>query len=501
MSKKKETPARPTLNQADADLIWNAMTSRKDLMDKLFDPRRDIDVECGYAKHITDEAYRLMYDRELGSRVVNVYPEETWKRVPRIFEDADPEKETEFEKALEDLDKQVGLLTYLKRVDEMSGVGQYGVILWGLDDGKQLNEPVDGSETWEEYTGIPITGAVAERKVLFLRVLDASLISVASYEADPTVKRFGLPKSYTLQLADPRTQESGAQVSMPDATGTTVHWSRITHIADNRKTSEVLGVPRMQPVWNRLYDLRKVLGGSGEMYWKGGFPGISLETQPGVENAELDEPATREMMENYSNGLQRYIALTGMTAKSLAPQIADPGSTFDVQIKAICITIGVPYRVFMGIEEGVVSGDQATKAWDSRLVNRQHSYVTPLIINPVIQRLIDYGALPAPAEEHGWEVEWPDLSTPSEGDRAEVAAKQTDALTKYVAGGVDALIPPMQYLTIVLGMEDDAATAILKAAVDHIEGIDDDDTITPPRLPTPEELEVEEGVPKVEEDV
>ena len=123
------------------------------------------------------------------------------------------------------------------------------------------------------------------------------------------------------------------------------------------------------------------------MYWRGGFPGIALETQPGLENAELDKESTREMMAAYMNGLQRYLALTGMTAKSLAPQIADPTASFEVLIKAICVTIGVPYRVFMGIEEGVVSGDQATKAWNGRIANRQTRYITPMLIDPVLQTL------------------------------------------------------------------------------------------------------------------
>lgn len=469
-------------------LATNAFSSRQQLLEKIFDPRRDIDDECGYPKTIDDEQYRAMYDRELGNRVVNIYPEETWKRLPRVYEDADPATETEFEKALEEFEDRMNLFHYLQRADELSGVGQYGVILWGLNDGKGLKDPVEGSESWEEETGKPQTTG-GNHDVIFIRVLDASLVRVSRYETDPTKPRFGKPTEYNLQLHDPRTQEAGAQVSMPDTKETAVHWTRITHVADNRKTSETLGTPRMQPVWNRLYDLRKILGGNGEMFWRGGFPGLALQTQAGLENAELDEEKTRQMMSDYMNGLQRYLALTGMEAKSLAPQIADPTSSFETQIKAICVNIGVPYRVFMGIEEGVVSGDQATMAWDGRLRNRQTRYVGPMIINVVIQRLIDYGALPPTSERRGWTVEWPELADSSELDKANVGVKKTEALAKYVVGGVDALIPPMQFLTIVCGMEEQEAEAILEAAVEHIEGIDNPDEITPGRLPIPDQLE------------
>src|ERR1017187_6461663 len=76
-------------------------TSRTELLRHLFDPRRDIDEECGYPKAVSELAYRTMFDREMGRRVVNVYPEETWKKLPIIYEDPDATKDTPFEKDLD----------------------------------------------------------------------------------------------------------------------------------------------------------------------------------------------------------------------------------------------------------------------------------------------------------------------------------------------------------------------------------------------------------------
>jgi len=224
------------------------------------------------------------------------------------------------------------------------------------------------------------------------------------------------------------------------------------------------------------------------MFWRGGFPGISLETHPGDETTVVDEEVTRENMYKYMNGLQRYIALTGMSAKSLSPQIADPTSSFEAQVKAICIILGVPYRVFMGIEEGVVAGNAATEAWNGRLTNRQARYVTPMLIDPIIQRLIDYGVVQVPAEPRAWVVEWPDLTSPSEKERAEVAGLKTEAFAKYTGGGVDALVPPLEYLTIICGLEEEVAKTIIDAALVHIKSIDNDEELTPGRVPAPPEL-------------
>ena len=476
------------------ELVANVLTTRSGLFQQLFDPRRDIDEECGYVETVTEEMYRKMYDREMGLRVVNVYPEETWKVLPAIYEDPDANKSTPFEESLDAFGKQHQLFHYMQRVDELSGIGHYGVVLWGLDDGLPMWMPVEGSETWEESTGKPSVTKSPERHVIYIRVLDASLVKIAEYEKDVTKPRYSLPLFYNITLADPRNVNGGEYANPPEFTEQKVHWSRITHIADNRKTSEVQGSPRMQAVWNRLCDLRKVLGGSAEMFWQGGFPGISLETQPGLENAALDEDRTTKMMYNYRNKLQRHLALTGMTAKSLSPQIADPTASFTVHIKAICVTLGVPFRVFMGIEEGVVSGDQATQAWDGRLKNRQSRYVTPMIIDTILQRLIDYGVLQPTAEPRGWVVEWPDLTARTESDKAAVALQKTDAMAKYVAGGVDTLIPPIEYLTQVLGFDDDTAKAIIEAAIEHIEGIADENTAAPAHGLTPPELRQEGGV-------
>ncbi len=458
----------------------NQSTQRVNALRQLFDPRRDIDIECGYPKAITEQEYRVMYDRELGRRVVNIYPEETWKQFPIIYENPDPAINTPFEADLDDLDHRMHLLHYLQRVDELSGVGHYGVILWGLDDGATLDTPVEGCDTWEESVGMGttpapvVTNANAKKKrILFIRVLDASLVTVAAYEREVRSPRYGLPTFYLITLNDLKLQETAATAIPTDVTQMRVHWSRVTHVADNRKTSEVMGTPRQEPVWNRLCDLRKVMGGSGEMFWRGGFPGISLETHPNLENPTLDVEAARVMMQDYMNGLQRYLATEGMTAKSLTPQIADPSASFEVQIKAICVTLGVPYRVFMGIEEGVVSGDQATKAWAGRLANRQNRYVTPMVINPVIQRLIDYGVLTPTAKPRGWTTEWPDLLTLDATEKATVAGLRTTAFAAYVAGGVDVLIPPLEYLTTVCGFTEDEAEAIVNAAVEHIAEVQD----------------------------
>lgn len=464
----KKASKELTANMQEAAVLNTLYTMRQNLINRQIDSRKDIDYECGYPTHPTSEQYRMMYDREgIAERVVSVYPKESWAMDPMIYETED-ESETTFEKAWDEFNKRHNAIHYLERIDELSGIGHYGVLLLGIDDKQpDLSQPVDGLPADDQPLEDATPLAEGRYKLNFIRPIDESLVNVASYETDPTHPRYGYPKTYNITLSDPHNMETDGAGIQPGQEQTAVHWHRIIHIADNCKSSEVFGVPRMRPVFNRLYDLRKLLGGSAEMFWKGAFPGYSFEVDPEVQKATglpIDTEALREEFENYSSGLQRYMAATGVTAKSLSPQVADPGGHVDVQLQAIAITLGVPLRVFMGSEQAKLASTQDTRNWNKRLRRRQEKYITPMIIRRFVDRMIVLGILPQPSE---YFVEWPDLDAPSEEDKANVAKVMTEAMSKYVTGGVDQLIPPKEYMMFMLGMTKEEADAIEEASLGY----------------------------------
>ncbi len=461
-------------NEQAKILIENASSIRSTLMTKLFDPRRDIDEECGYDKEISIAQYTKLYEREgVAQRVVAIMPTDSWAMDPEI-QDNEESDETEFEKAWKELQKEMNLYHYLHRVDELSGIGRFGVLLLGLSDGENLSKPAPGINEKGEI--VPQEGEGL--KLIFIRAFDESLVEVKTRETDVTNPRYNQPTMYQINFSDDVDITEGQKAGITGDTSTAhenttaklVHWSRIIHVADNRKTSEVFGAPRMEKVYNRLLDIRKVLSGSGEMFWKGAFPGYSFEVTPEAagEGVTIDKTSIRKELEAYSNGLQRYLALTGVTAKSLAPQVSSPKEHLDAQFRYIAIAIGVPLRIFLGSEEAKLASSQDVKTWNKRIKRRQDKYITPLLIRPFIDRLIAFTILPVPEEEE-YDVTWPDLSTPTDMDRAEVAAKITEALAKYVGGAVDQLIPPEQYLKMIMGMDAEEIKVIMEEAEKLIE--------------------------------
>ena len=433
------------------------IVSRSELLKSLLDKKHTVDDDCGYAKtsELTAQDFREWFDREaVAERVVTVFPEETWVVTPTVYETEDENQTTEFESAWAELNSKLStskgqrdeesapIWEYLERVDVLCGIGRFGVLLLGINDGKPLSEPVEPSESNE---------------LLYVRCYDESLVSVSRVETDQTNPRYGHPVSYNVQ------SETGST-----RTSLGVHWSRIIHVADNLVSSEVYGRSRMLPVWNRLYDLRKLYAGSAEMYWRGAFPGVLFELHPSlVGMREIDDEKLKEWrdeIENFTFSLQRSAFLEGVTAKPLSPQVVDPSPQIEKQIEAICIELGIPKRIFMGSERGELASGQDARTWNKRIARRQNRFVTPKIIAPFIDRLIDLRVLPEPKE--GYKVVWPDLNALTPEEQAAIAERRTKALATYVGGGVNAVIDPLDFLVKVLDFGRDEALEMLSNAVD-----------------------------------
>ena len=174
-------------NPLALEMVRNELSlMRTDILKTLVDPKRDIDYECGYPKEIRLEHYRQIWQRDgIGTRLINIWPNECWRAgMPEVIEGEEAD-DSDFEKEWKRLVKSQRLLNHLLVADQISGVGQYGIILLGLDDGKELSQPVEG------VTGIPIEWGRAkppkqERRLIFLRPFSQSNVSIKAIERNRT---------------------------------------------------------------------------------------------------------------------------------------------------------------------------------------------------------------------------------------------------------------------------------------------------------------------------
>ena len=301
-----------------------------------------------------------------------------------------------------------------------------------------------------------------KRKVIFLRVFDESLVQVVRYEWNVNNPRFGMPVMYRVTLNDPREVHSG--IGLPLAT-VFVHWSRLIHLADvhaNAGSSDVFAPPVLRPVLNRCLDLYKLPAAAAEGYWQSGTPTRVFETHPQLGGDVLFNKAeAKDDVENLINSLQKVLFGRGGSWKLLAPAMVDPSPFIKTQIELICIQQGVPVRIFEGAERGQLASSQDDSNWNDRVTGRMNGYLTPCLICPFIDRLIVLGVLSEPTT---YSVEWPDLESMSEKDKASIFQIVVSTLVAYVQGGGEALVPPRELLTKFLHLDEEEVDAILEAA-------------------------------------
>lgn len=521
----KPSGFQATLNSKLADPIRMQMamnsyiTARANMFRRLLDPRRDIKAECGYPSDMTAQEYWELYQEDpLANRSNCVYPLESWQRTPTVYEKEKEKIATPFEKRWDQIGKSLNpvksyykeekynkVWSYLKRLDILCGVGQYGVMLMGFNDdnGGDLTKPLPGYNDTEVKGKMVFnaTTGVLEKKVIpdkakktpndsistesqtskdvsptgidlkYLRVFPQHLAQVTEYENRPNSPRRGHPKFYNLTFNDFNDIDTGGTGS---STATVkVHWSRVIHVADGLESNEIFAPSRLKPVLYPILDARKGRGAGAEGTWKGTFMGLSIESLPQVAgDLDVDERKLRNMMEDYFNSQDRALFLDGMTAKPIAPQLGDVTPLVELNIGMICIKLGCPIRIFKGSERGELASSQDDDAWNDRLKERQANFIIPSIIVPFVDRLIGVGVLPEPPD--GFKVDWPDLTSQSETQILANAGAAATAITTFISGGGEGMVPKNAFIVDYLKKTPEQAEAWEAEADEAIKQAEED---------------------------
>lgn len=431
---------------AQMQFLASIIASRAQLAGRLgrsFGGKRDTYEALGYPVVINYEDYRAKYARhEVANRVIEAPVDGSWELKPEIVEDV--ETETQFEKDIQNIIKEKKLFHFLRRLDILSCIGQYAVLLLGVDDGLELDQPL-----------------VKAKALLYIQPYGQDCAEVTEWNKNSNDERFGQPERYRLKVVEPG---NVATYQNKD-----VHWSRVIHVAYGLLESNVYGTPELEKVYNRLLSLELIVGGSGEMFWQGAFPGLQFNAQPEMDMAQ-SSTEMKEEIDKYIHGLKRVLTTQGLDINKLASDVADPKSHVDVQIAMISIATGIPKRILEGSERGELASSQDTGAWNKRLDSRRKDDVEPIILRPFIDRLIAIGVLAPPAKGE-YTVIWPDLNSPTNKEKADTGKVRTEAIEKYLNSGMDMLVGPRQYFEEILGMSVDEGDRILAGTEDTFEDL------------------------------
>lgn len=423
--------------------VLSELTNRVLLAAKLglqYNGVRDIYKALGYSKTLNFSDYFTRYTRqEVAKAIIDRPVKSTWSGPLELIE-ADKADDTEFEQAWKDLNRTMGMKSLFSRVDRLTGIGRYGVILMGLEDAKNgdaFARPVNED--------IP-------HKLMYLKPFAEDSAKVDTFEINPSNERYGLPVLYAIETTDLASNLSKS---------VKVHYSRIIHITDDNLESEVYGTPRLEPVFNCLMNIEKIAGGAAEMFWRGARPGFHGKVDKEYTMTEQTKTDLLDQLDEYENDLRRFLINEGVDIEPLTQVITDPTPHLDTQLKLISSQTGIPVRVLSGSERGELASTQDTTEWLTYVQARREDHAEPRIVRPTVDRFIELGILPEPEEDYT--VLWQDLFSISEKSRVEIGKNRAAALREYSYNPIQQeLIPPDAFNDLFLGFTTEQRTYVKK---------------------------------------
>lgn len=368
-----------------------------------FKGSRDFYEVFGYKRNLTPRDLRERYERGgIAGAIVDAYPDATWQGVVDVWEDEDPNTITPFEAAWRDLFEKHDLSSVFCEADKLAGQGQYSVLFLGFP-AEKLSDPVT---------------LKLKQPLLYVTPFAQTEVTIQSLDQDVKSPRFGQPLFYQLR----RTGLITADLTE------SVHWTRVVHIAENTLGNPLLGRPRLERVWNNLDDLDKVTGGGAEAYFQRANRGMHVNIDkdlalPGGANDPLMEHL-RTQVDAFKHGMTRFLQTRGVDVKDLGSEVADFNSPADAIITQISGALRIPKRILTGSEMGQLASGQDRDNWNTQVTNRQTRFAQTRILKPVVQRLIDAGTLPKPAQQ--FKVEWPEKANLTFGEKLDAAKKMAD---------------------------------------------------------------------------
>ena len=113
------------------------MVARISLANQLgvsFDGERNLYKALGYKLQLQFQDYKQRYTRhDISKAVIDRPVKATWQGQLELVETEEGDR-TLFEQAWYDLNKKFKFRSLFTRVDKLTGIGRYGVLLLGLDD-------------------------------------------------------------------------------------------------------------------------------------------------------------------------------------------------------------------------------------------------------------------------------------------------------------------------------------------------------------------------------
>lgn len=380
--------------------------------------------QYGYPETVSFAALLQAYERGGPAHgAIHKLLEKCWQELPRIKQ-PEADDETEWEKRTAKVLRDAKAWRVLRDLDRRNMVGRYAAVIYRVADSLPLSAPM-----------------VRARKLVELVPLYEDQIRVTEWDGDEASPTYGRPRMFQYQSRRPsaKTDTQGQPVQWVD-----LHPSRVQILAEGSVGDFLDGVPLLQAGFNALIDLEKVSGGSAEGFLKNSARTVTVEfdanaspqalaATPGqtAPTGSAIAEALNDKVKALNRNIDSALLLQGGKAGTLQTSQISPGPSFEVAANIFAAAVRIPYTILFGQQTGRLASDEDQADFNARAKSRQANELTPMI-EEFVTRMQAAGVI----EDGEFEVEWPDLSAPSDSEKLDNAAKMAQIAKTAAEAGI-----------------------------------------------------------------
>jgi len=375
------------------------------------DTLHNVYLDFGYPMSLEFSNFWNMYRRfGIAKNVVELPVDTGWITPPEIT------GTDEFNNSIEALNKRINLWNRLKGLDTRQRVGRYAGMFMRVRDGQNPETPLKNQ--------LPSENALVEMMPLY-----ESQLKVVESDTSPSSETYGDPIILQYSQSEPGSRNEEAKNTV------NIHASRIVFAAEGADNGWIYGIPALEPVYNSLMDLRKIIGGGGEGFYKNSSQNIVFDLKDAASAA-----AYKDKLEDFNhqyddfarNRARRSMWTPGMEASVLQSTLVQPQQFFDIALNDVAAGSQIPATILIGKQTGRLASAEDSRHFLSVVQSRRTGFMTEMT-RDVIDWCIRWGILPS----SDYEVEWDDLLARSDEEKLSNAEKMSVINERQFKAGGD----------------------------------------------------------------
>ena len=357
------------------------------------DTLHQIELDYGYPDALTFEMFWNMYRRfGIAKNVVELPVDIGWGDNPKV---------EGFGTDLDVLIDDLNLWQRLKGVDIRQRVGRYAGLFMRVRDNQKPDTEL-----------MPQSGVGALMDII---PLYEGQLEVDSIDSDPMSETYGLPVMYRFKGGGVGSRNTKNNDSF------NIHPSRLVMCAEGSDNGGIHGIPALESCYNSLMDLRKIIGGGAEGFYKNAAQSVVfklMDAASAMSNKELLDKFNEHWDDFSQNRARRGLWTPGLDPKTLDSNLSIPKEFFAVALNDVASASKIPATLLIGQQTGRLASDEDSRHFLSMLNSRRMNFQTELVRN-VLDWCIKYRIL----KSVEYELEWSDLLAASNKEKLDNAAQ------------------------------------------------------------------------------